>query len=152
MDKWVTITDEQSCRSSIFITVAGSPKLDAYKIDFGWGCPKKTEVIHIDLSSTISLSDCKDDQGGIEIGLQQNIRNHESRSQLLMDILAIWYLSPSSSLNPQGLAQKREAEAKMQELEIEKEKPFARTRLLDEEMEVGDKVIYAEGSFCIMDR
>lgn len=29
-----------------------------------------------------------------------------------------------------GLAQKREAEARLQELEVEKEKPFARSRLI----------------------
>ncbi|XP_071724228.1 coumaroyl-CoA:anthocyanidin 3-O-glucoside-6''-O-coumaroyltransferase 1-like [Rutidosis leptorrhynchoides] len=69
IEKWVTITDGQSLGSSIFTTVAGSPKMGVYQTDFGWGCPVKTEVTHIDLSSTISLGDCRNGEGGIEIQL-----------------------------------------------------------------------------------
>lgn len=49
--------------------IAGSPKLEAYKTDFGWGKPKRSEVAHVDNSGTISLSDCRDKQGRIEVGL-----------------------------------------------------------------------------------
>ncbi|AES67352.2 putative transferase [Medicago truncatula] len=49
--------------------VSGSPKLDVYETDFGWGKPKKSDVVHIDSSSSISLSDCRDGRGGIEVGL-----------------------------------------------------------------------------------
>ncbi|KAK8493684.1 hypothetical protein V6N13_046665 [Hibiscus sabdariffa] len=51
------------------VTVAGSPKLRVYDTDFGWGRPKKTEVVHIDASSTIYIGDYGDVEGGIEIGL-----------------------------------------------------------------------------------
>ncbi|KAK7324750.1 hypothetical protein VNO77_28564 [Canavalia gladiata] len=51
------------------VVVAGSPKLGVYETDFGWGKPKKSEAVHIDSSGSISLSDCRDKQGGIEIGL-----------------------------------------------------------------------------------
>ncbi|KAK8521204.1 hypothetical protein V6N13_077319 [Hibiscus sabdariffa] len=51
------------------VTVAGSPKLRVYDTDFGWGRPKKTEVVHIDASSTIYIGDYRDEDGGIEIGL-----------------------------------------------------------------------------------
>lgn len=50
------------------LVVAGSPKLAVYDTDFGWGRPKKSEAVHID-SSGISLSDCRDKEGGIEVGL-----------------------------------------------------------------------------------
>jgi hypothetical protein len=49
--------------------VSGSPKLDVYETDFGWGKPKKSDVVHHDSSGTISLSDCRDGGSGIEIGL-----------------------------------------------------------------------------------
>ncbi|RDX61816.1 Coumaroyl-CoA:anthocyanidin 3-O-glucoside-6''-O-coumaroyltransferase 1, partial [Mucuna pruriens] len=51
------------------LTVAGSPKLGVYQTDFGWGKPKKSEAVHIESSGSISLSDCRDEKGGIEVGL-----------------------------------------------------------------------------------
>ncbi|XP_044501998.1 coumaroyl-CoA:anthocyanidin 3-O-glucoside-6''-O-coumaroyltransferase 1-like [Mangifera indica] len=52
-----------------FVTVAGSPKLRVYETDFGWGRPKKSEVAHIGAYGAFSLSECRDEEGGIEIGL-----------------------------------------------------------------------------------
>ncbi|KAG4961036.1 coumaroyl-CoA:anthocyanidin 3-O-glucoside-6''-O-coumaroyltransferase 1-like [Glycine soja] len=51
------------------LVVAGSPKLGVYHTDFGWGKPKKSEAAHIESSGSISLSDCRDENGGIEVGL-----------------------------------------------------------------------------------
>ncbi|PNX93606.1 anthocyanin 5-aromatic acyltransferase-like protein [Trifolium pratense] len=51
------------------VLVSGSPKLDVYGTDFGWGKPKKSDVVHHDSSGIISLSDCRDGGSGIEIGL-----------------------------------------------------------------------------------
>ncbi|WVZ00652.1 hypothetical protein V8G54_026721 [Vigna mungo] len=51
------------------LIIAGSPKLGVYKTDFGWGKPKKCEAAHIESSGSISLSDCRDENGGIEIGM-----------------------------------------------------------------------------------
>jgi len=42
-----------------------------------------------------------------------------------------------------GLAQKREAEAKLKELEVEKEKPFARTRYTEKKSSVVDCLKFA---------
>ncbi|TKY48814.1 Anthocyanin 5-aromatic acyltransferase [Spatholobus suberectus] len=53
---------------SLIITV-GSPKLTAYKTDFGWGKPRKTEVVNLDSVRTISLADCRDKEGGIQVGI-----------------------------------------------------------------------------------
>ena len=47
--------------------VSRSPKLDVYETDFGWGKPKKSDVVHIDSSNSISLFDCRDGGGEIEI-------------------------------------------------------------------------------------
>eukprot|EP00268_Persea_americana_P016210 TRINITY_DN17675_c1_g1_i1.p1 TRINITY_DN17675_c1_g1~~TRINITY_DN17675_c1_g1_i1.p1 ORF type:complete len:463 (+),score=63.44 TRINITY_DN17675_c1_g1_i1:1903-3291(+) len=52
------------------ITVAGSPKLGVYDIDFGFGRPHKVEVISIEETGAISLAESRDDAGrGIEVGL-----------------------------------------------------------------------------------
>lgn len=44
--------------------VAGSPKLDYYNADFGWGKPKKYEIV----SEKFGLIGSKDCQGGLELG------------------------------------------------------------------------------------
>ncbi|CAL0322671.1 unnamed protein product [Lupinus luteus] len=51
------------------LVIAGSPKLNVYDTDFGWGGPKKSESLHIESSGSISLSDCKEKISGIEVGL-----------------------------------------------------------------------------------
>ncbi|KAL2331756.1 hypothetical protein Fmac_019337 [Flemingia macrophylla] len=51
------------------LIVAGSPKFAVYETDFGWDKPKKTEAAHIESSGSISLSECRDGKGGIEVGL-----------------------------------------------------------------------------------
>ncbi|XP_061346750.1 coumaroyl-CoA:anthocyanidin 3-O-glucoside-6''-O-coumaroyltransferase 1-like [Gastrolobium bilobum] len=51
------------------LVIAGSPKLAVYETDFGWGKPKKSEVVHIDSARRVSLSDCRDKEGGIEVGV-----------------------------------------------------------------------------------
>jgi len=51
------------------LVIAGSPKLGVYQTDFGWGKPKKCEAAHIESSGSISLSDCRDEKGGLEVGL-----------------------------------------------------------------------------------
>ncbi|TKY65059.1 Coumaroyl-CoA:anthocyanidin 3-O-glucoside-6''-O-coumaroyltransferase 1 [Spatholobus suberectus] len=49
--------------------IAGSPTLEVYETDFGWGKPMRSEVVHVDNSGSISLSDCRDKKGRIEVGL-----------------------------------------------------------------------------------
>ncbi|CAJ1834343.1 unnamed protein product [Sphenostylis stenocarpa] len=49
--------------------IAGSPNLEVYETDFGWGKPKRSEVVHADNSGFISLSDCREKEGRIEVGL-----------------------------------------------------------------------------------
>ncbi|MCE2055157.1 CDK-activating kinase assembly factor mat1 [Datura stramonium] len=53
------------------LSVSGSPKLDLYAIDFGWGRPEKVEFISIDSASGIamSLSKYKDSDEDLEVGL-----------------------------------------------------------------------------------
>ncbi|KAK9108590.1 hypothetical protein Syun_024601 [Stephania yunnanensis] len=52
------------------LSVAGSPKFKVYETDFGWGRPRKVEVVSIEDSGAISLSESRDDEnGGVEVGL-----------------------------------------------------------------------------------
>ncbi|GJZ27425.1 malonyl-coenzyme A:anthocyanin 3-O-glucoside-6''-O-malonyltransferase-like protein [Tanacetum coccineum] len=51
------------------IGVAGTPKLNVYDVDFGWGKPKKYEVISLDYNDSISANASKDSPEELEIGL-----------------------------------------------------------------------------------
>lgn len=49
--------------------VAGTPKIKFYDTDFGWGKPKKYEIISIDYNGSISLNACKESNEDLEIGV-----------------------------------------------------------------------------------
>ena len=54
-DKLTRIFDvlKEPTGSLQIITVAGSPRFDAYESDFGWGRPWKVEVVSIDKNEAI---------------------------------------------------------------------------------------------------
>ncbi|KAL4569897.1 hypothetical protein LXL04_025543 [Taraxacum kok-saghyz] len=51
------------------IGVAGTPKLNFYDTDFGWGKPKKYETVSIDYNGSVSIDACKDSTQDLDIGL-----------------------------------------------------------------------------------
>ncbi|XP_071703584.1 malonyl-coenzyme A:anthocyanin 3-O-glucoside-6''-O-malonyltransferase-like [Rutidosis leptorrhynchoides] len=51
------------------IGIAGTPKLDFYAMDFGWGKVKKYETISIDYNSSISITSGRESTQDVEIGL-----------------------------------------------------------------------------------
>ncbi|XP_010243532.1 PREDICTED: malonyl-CoA:anthocyanidin 5-O-glucoside-6''-O-malonyltransferase-like [Nelumbo nucifera] len=51
------------------IVLAGSPRFGFYQTDFGWGKPKKVELISIDATGALFLSESRDGDGGVEITL-----------------------------------------------------------------------------------
>ncbi|ONI19010.1 hypothetical protein PRUPE_3G253100 [Prunus persica] len=55
--------------SEKMLMLAGSHRFGIYDTDFGWGRPRRTEVVSIDKTGAISLSDSKNGGGGVEIGL-----------------------------------------------------------------------------------
>ncbi|EXB38118.1 Anthocyanin 5-aromatic acyltransferase [Morus notabilis] len=57
--------------------VSSSPRFAAYNTDFGWGKPTKVEVTSI-RSGTMSLSDNRNGDGGVEIGLV--LRKHHMKA------------------------------------------------------------------------
>lgn len=67
-EKWISDW-EVLFGSELHVMVSGSPKLDLYETDFGWGRAKKIEDISIDRMRAISLTESRDAEGGIEVGL-----------------------------------------------------------------------------------
>ncbi|XP_034703551.1 anthocyanidin 3-O-glucoside 6''-O-acyltransferase-like [Vitis riparia] len=68
-ERWI-LEWEVLTGSEVHVVVLGSPKLDLYEVDFGWGRPRKIEEVSIDeMKSGISLTESRDIKGGIEIGL-----------------------------------------------------------------------------------
>ncbi|KAI0493567.1 hypothetical protein KFK09_023686 [Dendrobium nobile] len=51
------------------LSVAGSPKLRVYEVDFGLGRPLKVEITSIVDTGAMSLAESKEEEGGMEIGL-----------------------------------------------------------------------------------
>ncbi|KAG9451155.1 hypothetical protein H6P81_011120 [Aristolochia fimbriata] len=51
------------------LSVAGTPFFRAYDTDFGWGNPRKIEFSSMEETDSVSLSDSRDEAGGVEIGL-----------------------------------------------------------------------------------
>ncbi|XWS68568.1 hypothetical protein CRYUN_Cryun04dG0101500 [Craigia yunnanensis] len=60
---------EEMFRSGHYVGISGSPKLRIYDMDFGWGRPTKMEFIHIDDGGSLSLAECRDEPGGMEVSL-----------------------------------------------------------------------------------
>ncbi|GLU01811.1 hypothetical protein SLE2022_190950 [Rubroshorea leprosula] len=56
---------KESAGSSQFIGVAGSPLFNVYESDFGWGKPKMVEIVSIDRTRAISLTESADGSGGV---------------------------------------------------------------------------------------
>ncbi|PWA57258.1 Chloramphenicol acetyltransferase-like domain-containing protein [Artemisia annua] len=56
-------------RPTSMITVSGTPKLNFYSTDFGWGKPKKHEAVGIDYGKGISMSTSKESNEDLEIGV-----------------------------------------------------------------------------------
>ncbi|KAG7987990.1 hypothetical protein I3843_03G162900 [Carya illinoinensis] len=93
-ETWMSDLDHVSKLGRI-LTVAGSPKLRPYETDFGWGRPKKTEVVHVNDPTGITLNECGDEKDGIEVGVVLSKRAMDTfRSTFARSL----YLGPSSSL------------------------------------------------------
>jgi len=67
-EKYVSLIDEGF---EVF-GVAGSNKFSVYETAFGWGRPKKVEIVSVDRGLTIGLAESKDGHGGVEVGLVLN--------------------------------------------------------------------------------
>ncbi|KAL0405736.1 UNVERIFIED_CONTAM: Coumaroyl-CoA:anthocyanidin 3-O-glucoside-6''-O-coumaroyltransferase 2 [Sesamum latifolium] len=77
--------------SELHVMVTGSPKLDVYGLDFGWGRPVKIEEVSIDTTGAISLCEGRQVVGAIEIGLAL------PRSK--MDVFSTLFIKGMNSFN-----------------------------------------------------
>ncbi|XP_057492644.1 phenolic glucoside malonyltransferase 1-like [Actinidia eriantha] len=59
-------------------SIAGSPRFELYKTDFGWGRPRKVETTSIAKTGAFSLSDSRDGNSWVEIGIV--LSKHESEA------------------------------------------------------------------------
>ncbi|PIA36388.1 hypothetical protein AQUCO_03400344v1 [Aquilegia coerulea] len=67
------------------VSIAGSPKLNVYKTDFGWGKPNKVEVISIEGTGAISISEHTKEEGALEVGLVRNKKEMDAFSSLFLN-------------------------------------------------------------------
>ncbi|KAJ6792437.1 putative coumaroyl-CoA:anthocyanidin 3-O-glucoside-6''-O-coumaroyltransferase 2 [Iris pallida] len=72
------------------LSVAGSPKFKVYDVDFGWGRPLKVEVPSIKETGALSLSDSRDVQCGLEIGLVLPKHDMEALVTMFKEGLALF--------------------------------------------------------------
>ncbi|XP_041007697.1 phenolic glucoside malonyltransferase 1-like [Juglans microcarpa x Juglans regia] len=66
-EKWIEIVF--ATKNARLIGVAGAPRFELYSTDFGWGKPMKVDMISIDKTGAISLSETRDGAGEVEVGL-----------------------------------------------------------------------------------
>lgn len=66
-ERWVRVMREYA--ASRALTVAGSPKLGVYGVDFGWGRPRKVELVSVERTGAMSLAESGEVEGGIEVGI-----------------------------------------------------------------------------------
>jgi isoflavone 7-O-glucoside-6''-O-malonyltransferase len=69
---------------TIKYSITGSPKFEVYSIDFGFGKPKKVDITSADKTGAFSLSESRNNDGGIEIGLALNKQEMEAFSTLFV--------------------------------------------------------------------
>ncbi|KAJ3678619.1 hypothetical protein LUZ60_002422 [Juncus effusus] len=55
--------------SKMPLSAGGSPRFKVYDVDFGWGKPIKVEITTIASSGGMSITESRDEQGGVEVGL-----------------------------------------------------------------------------------
>jgi len=65
-------------------SIAGSPRFEVYSIDFGFGKPKKVDMTSTDKTGAFSISESRDNNGGIEIGLALGKKEMEAFSTLFV--------------------------------------------------------------------
>ncbi|TXG55270.1 hypothetical protein EZV62_020526 [Acer yangbiense] len=67
-ENWVSEL-EKVVRNGRLVSVSGSPKFRMYETDFGWGRPKKIEVVHIGAYGSFSFHESSEEEGGVQIGV-----------------------------------------------------------------------------------
>ncbi|KAL5781282.1 hypothetical protein ACOSP7_006311 [Xanthoceras sorbifolium] len=83
LEKFMKVMSEPQQQS---LGVSWSPRLDVYGFDFGWGRPKKMEIVSIDRGGAISIAKSRDEDGGaVEVGVVLDKQEMESFGSLFFD-------------------------------------------------------------------
>uniref|UniRef100_A0A7N0VBE2 Anthocyanin acyltransferase n=1 Tax=Kalanchoe fedtschenkoi TaxID=63787 RepID=A0A7N0VBE2_KALFE len=80
-EKWLLQWNEVS-ETGDLLTVAGSPRLALYETDFGWGRPRLVEMVQIDASGAMYLTEARNEKGGVEVGLARSRAQLEAFSSI----------------------------------------------------------------------
>lgn len=86
-ERWSTYLCEGLNTDDKIVGAAGSPRFDVYSSDFGWGRPKKVEMVSIDRTGAFCLSDSRNGDG-VEIGLVSDKETMEAFVSLFVKGLA----------------------------------------------------------------
>ncbi|PON52692.1 Transferase [Parasponia andersonii] len=85
-EKWLAIVTPSNFHPASvarIYSISGSPRFGFYSgTDFGWGRPRKFDIVSLDWSGSISLSDSRDGNGGVEIGLALSKQHMETFASL----------------------------------------------------------------------
>jgi isoflavone 7-O-glucoside-6''-O-malonyltransferase len=81
---WMLKIQSIMSETNRLFSIAGSPRFEVYSFDFGWGKPKKVDVTSIDKTGAFSLSENRNNDGGVEIGLALNKQQMEKFAQLFV--------------------------------------------------------------------
>ncbi|XP_061998422.1 phenolic glucoside malonyltransferase 2-like [Rosa rugosa] len=65
---WVSKFLDFSLYDKVY-SIAGSQRFEVYGTDYGWGRPRKIELVSIDKTDAVSLMDSKNGGGAVEVGL-----------------------------------------------------------------------------------
>ncbi|XP_047336081.1 phenolic glucoside malonyltransferase 1-like [Impatiens glandulifera] len=76
-DKWLSGANPVFMGAKMY-GIGGSPWFDLYGVDFGWGRPRKVEMVSIDKNGSFSLCDSREGNGAIEIGIVLSKTNIEA--------------------------------------------------------------------------
>ncbi|KAE8650582.1 phenolic glucoside malonyltransferase 1 [Cucumis sativus] len=67
-ENWVLLMTQTVVNSDYkLISTTGSPRFEVYSVDFGWGKPEKVEVVSINRTGAVCISESRDG-GGVELG------------------------------------------------------------------------------------
>ncbi|MED6225830.1 hypothetical protein PIB30_117551 [Stylosanthes scabra] len=86
-ENWSSLMHEGLHSDDKFMSVAGTPRFEVYGNDFGWGKPKKVEMVSIDRTGAFCFSDSSNGDG-VEIGLVSNKESMDAFASLFLQGLA----------------------------------------------------------------
>ncbi|KAK4783479.1 hypothetical protein SAY86_007853 [Trapa natans] len=86
-EEWVAEWREMAESDGLHIVVVGSPKVDFYGTNFGWGRPRKVEEVSIDWTGAVSLHQSRDVAGAMEVGLSLPTAKMDTFRRLFKDCL-----------------------------------------------------------------